>query len=195
MFGYREPEDPSSQLVSLNLNASDEELAEKAAKERRWHERVRQGSLVTLMITVPLLLLVGVGYFKTAREVADLVEIGRRARAIRIGEPLRVHPRRGSSYWRVDYAFAAGNRTYAGRVGLYRVPASLVVVFDPRDPARHRIVGSINPLTRIVYGLLSAVIGTAVALVGFLKSRRWLAANAEGDGSGTITRQRTSPRR
>jgi len=83
-------------------------------------------------------------YHRHSTRDTQLAEHGQRAPAVQTGRAERIDPRMGRDFLRIRYTYEAGGRTYYGAAGMYVVPASLSVVFDPEYPGTHRLVGSMN---------------------------------------------------
>ena len=147
MFDANEPErthEGPDRASGLGLREI-ENLDAKAAGALEVRDRRRLAATTILVIVLPLLLLSVMFERSHANEAAALAERGERVSATVSGRPRRVDPRMGPDFWSVDYSFTVEGRTYTGHAGMYRVPASLTVVFDPRHPSSHRVVGSLNP--------------------------------------------------
>ena len=134
-----------------------------------------------LVVVLALMPATSHDYSTHNRELGALLARGSRARAQLAGEPVYVARGRYSrSYWYAEYSYIVNGSAYAGSARMYERPESTIaVVFDPRIPAAHRAVGSMEPSnvdgrSLITLGAFAVLFGFVFLVSGFewLDSRR-----------------------
>jgi hypothetical protein len=165
--------DNDDQLITLSLHDDPEPALQRA------HAQIRlqiYGKVLGLLVggiglVVVLAQLHGVfnDYVAHKQELPALIARGRRVPAHVSGTPVHIG-RRGyrTTGWQVKYSYTVGGRAHAGSA-LYRdsnPPASIVVVFDPQNPAAHRAVGSMEPSN--LDGRRLITLGAEAAVFGFI---------------------------
>ena len=157
--------------TTLSLREDPEPALQKAREQasRQRYSGLIGGAIggIGLVVVLTLLYVVYNDYLAHKQELPALIARGRRIPAQLSGEPVRVGGRyQYTPEWRVEYSYTVNGRAHAGSAYMHDRPASVVVVFDPQNPAAHRAVGSMEPSN--LDGRRLIMLGAAAVVFGFI---------------------------
>jgi len=142
-------EDENS-FTTLSLNDDPEPAArraiQRASEQKKFAPVATAIGGIGLAVFLVLLYDAYSDYVTHTRETSGLVSRGRRIPAQLSGEPVQEGIRSSLAplSWRVEYSYPVDGRRYSGIAYMRVRPESVVVVFDPRYPAAHRVDGALE---------------------------------------------------
>jgi len=155
--------------TTLSLNDDPEPALQRARERERYSGPIGLAlGGIGLVVVVVLLFVVFNDYVVHKQELPGLVAHGRRIPAQLSGEPVYIGSSRYNytTDWRVEYSYTVDGRAHAGSAYMDYRPSSITVVYNPLNPAGHRVVGAME-LTNID-GRRLIILAAAAGLFGFI---------------------------